>query len=122
MTHHKYSPKINFKFNPQTARIFKQTAPKKVSRNSFNNKKTSYNSNKGFNLLNIIFTLAGIFSVVSFGLIFSPSFASAKVASAQIQSSKQVTITTNYNSQEYNPINKGKSFLQPVQVNEIEKK
>jgi hypothetical protein len=116
MTHHKYSPKNNFKFNPQTARIFKQTAPKKVSRNSLNNKKASYNSNKGFNLLNIIFTFAGIFSLISFGLIFSPSFASAKVANAQAQKVNQVTIITNYNSQEYNPINKGKSFLQPIEL------
>jgi hypothetical protein len=115
MTHHKYSPNNNFKFNPRTARIFKQTATKKISRNNFNNKKASYSSNKGFSLLNIIFTFAGIFSLISFGLIFSPSFASAKVANAQAQKTQQVTIITNFNSQEYNPTQKGKSFLQPIE-------
>jgi hypothetical protein len=122
MTHFKYSPKQNLKFNPQTARVFRQTGTIGILRNNVKNKKTNNYTNNKFNLLNLVFVFAGIFSVISLGLIFTPNIMTTKVAKAQIPKSQPVTIITNFNSQEYKSTNKGKSFLQPVQLSETVKK
>ena len=122
MTHYKYSPKSNFKFNPQTARIFKQSGTKAVFRNNIKNKNTNkYTSNK-FSLVNLVFVFAGIFSVISLGLIFTPSIMTSKIVKAQIPKVQSTTIVTNFNSQEYKSTSKGKSFFQPIQISELTKK
>jgi hypothetical protein len=122
MTHFKYSPKQNFKFTPQNARVFRQTGARGVLRNNVKNKKSNNYTNNRFNLLNLVFVFAGIFSVISLGLIFTPNIMTTKVVKAQIPKAQPVTIVTNFNNQEYKSTNKGKSFLQPVQVSEAIKK
>lgn len=122
MTHYKYSPNQNFKFNPQTARVFRQTKSRSILRNNIKNKKTNNYTNNRFNLLNLVFIFAGIFSVISLGLVFTPNILTIKTAKAQIPKAQLVTIVTNFNSQEYKSNSKGKSFLQPVQTMEINKK
>jgi hypothetical protein len=123
MTHYKYSPKQNLKFNPQTARVFRQNASKGILRNNIKNKKTNNftNGNK-FDLLNLVFISAGIFSIISLGLIFTPNIMTTKIVKAQIPKAPSVTIVTNFNSQEYKSNFKSRSFLQPVQAIEVSKK
>ena len=122
MTHYKYSPKHNLKFSPQTARIFKQSGTRAVLRNNVKNKNTNKYINNKFNLLNIVFVFAGIFSVISLGLIFTPSIMTSKIVKAQIPKVQSTTIVTNFNSQEYKPNTKSKSFFQPIQISEATKK
>ena len=122
MTQFKYSPKQNFKFTPHTTRVFRQTGTRSVLRNSNKKREINNSTNSRFNLLNMVFLFAGIFSVVSLGLIFTPNIMTTKIVKAQIPKSQPVTIVTNFNSQEYKSINKGKSFLQPIQVSETIKK
>ena len=116
MTHFKYSPNHTFKFTTQTARVFRSSGNKGTVRNNIQNKKINKYANNKFDLLNMVFVSAGIFSLISLGLIFAPNIMTAKVAKAVAPKSQPVTIVTNFNSQEYKTNIKGKSFLQPVMV------
>jgi hypothetical protein len=122
MNHYKHNSKINHKPSLLAARVFRQTGSRGVTRNNVTNKKTQNYSKSGFNFINLICVSAGIFSIISLGLIFTPNIITTKVAKAQIPKTQPVTIVTNFNSQEYKSTNKGKSFFQPVQIAETVKK
>jgi hypothetical protein len=121
MNHYKYNSNINHKPTLHTAKVFRHAGNTSVFKKNHKQKKITNNSKSAFNFVNLIFVSAGIFSVISLGLIFAPNIMTSKIAKAQIVKSQPVTIVTNFNIQEYKSTSKGKSFFQPVQLSENKK-
>jgi hypothetical protein len=122
MTHYKYSPNKNLKSPTRSNKVFKQTGNRISSKKGIGNKSNFINSKNSNNFVNLIFASAGILSIVSLSLVFAPNLLTAKVAKAELAKTPIVAIVTNYNSQEVKSQNKGKSFLQPLETKQIDKK
>jgi hypothetical protein len=122
MTHYIYSPNKNLKSPIRSAKFFKQTGSRISSKKNVTNKNNFIKSQNGNNFINILFASAGILSIISLALVFAPNLLATKVVKADVVKTPILAIVTNYNSQESKIQSKGKSFLQPVEVKQTDKK